>query len=750
MLVQIGYELRPGVAASTFLAFTLEDTPGAVEKTIIDIGTKVQSLPAQGQMPQIFETIEKIEARPECNNLKPRLTKTQTITNNTTKFFFKGINTRLKPGDGLLVVKYQSDNVVKYTSFNIISNIETDTILQQTHVDVLKQNLQSDEFDAYKIDVFTFRIQTGLFGHNAPNWHTLPKSLKEDCFKDTWEGSEGEGISINVDSQGKLYGNGNLIYLDNSYLGILPNSWIVLQNIHGYHASYLISSTHERTTVDFLLSTKVTGLILDLENKFSFNWDNVSTSKTESDRLKDFLKKNFHDDDNDNENSDNDLNWITDSQLEKIDNNKTIRIANGTNSLSIQLDDDITKATKATVKIKIGGKEKDFYEFIVRKESSSNNNINNIFENDLSKFKRRVTTAYVQSELLQLAEVPIEEPVEGNNVTLALDLDHTLPSLSVGQLISITGELVYTPQMTKRLTKNEVAIISSIQPDPNNSKYIKLIFTQDLDQKYKLDTVMLNANIARAIHGETKQEVLGSGDPSNREQQQFILKQKPLTFMSAPTASGTQSSLEIRVDNVLWKEVNNLYNLKPDDRAYIIRIDDNNQTRVIFGDNVKGASPSAGLENIEAKYKVGLGLSGMLKEDQLSVLASRPLGVRSVTNPIAPTGAADPEDRDHARQNAPLTVLTMERIVSLEDFENFAQAFAGIEKAQAAWLWNGKERIVHVTVASARGLPVNPTSILYNNLIKAINAAKDPVISFKVDSFRQKLFNIEAKILVAR
>ena len=91
----------------------------------------------------------------------------------------------------------------------------------------------------------------------------------------------------------------------------------------------------------------------------------------------------------------------------------------------------------------------------------------------------------------------------------------------------------------------------------------------------------------------------------------------------------------------------------------------------------------------------------------------------------------------------------MERIVSLEDFENFAQAFAGIEKAQAAWLWNGKERIVHVTVASARGLPVNPTSILYNNLIKAINAPKDPVISFKVDSFRQKLFNIEAKILVA-
>ena len=416
------------------MAFTLEDTPGAVEKTIIDIGTKMQSLPTQGQMPQIFETIEKIEARPEWNKLKPRLTETQTITNNTTKFFFKGINIRLKPGDGLLVVKYQSDNAIKSTSFNIISRIEIDTILQQTHVYVLKQNPQSDESDAYKIDVYAFRIRAGLFGHNAPKWDALPIDLtKNGYYKQSWEGSDGEGISINMDSQGKQYGNGNLIYLDNSYLGILPNSWIVLQNINGYHVPYLISSTHERTAVDFLLSTKVTGLILDLENRFSFNWDNVLTNKTESDRLKDFLKKNFHkgnagENNNNNDDNNNDFNWITedpDLRFKQIDNNKTIGITHGTNSLSIQhngIEDDIAKATKATVKIKIDDKEKDIYDFIVKnKSNSNNNNINNIFENVLSKFRIRVTTAHVQSELLQLAEVPIEEPVEGNNVTLALD-----------------------------------------------------------------------------------------------------------------------------------------------------------------------------------------------------------------------------------------------------------------------------------------------------------------------------------------
>ena len=36
----IGYELRPGVAASAFLAFTMDDTPGAPLETTVDIGTR--------------------------------------------------------------------------------------------------------------------------------------------------------------------------------------------------------------------------------------------------------------------------------------------------------------------------------------------------------------------------------------------------------------------------------------------------------------------------------------------------------------------------------------------------------------------------------------------------------------------------------------------------------------------------------------------------------------------------------------
>src|SRR5690606_178355 len=99
----IGYELRPGVAASTFLAFTLEDAQGAPERTVVDSGTKVQSIPGPGETPQIFETVERIEARPEWNKLRPRTVEKQGLDNLVT-IVFKGVNTMLKEGDMLLVV----------------------------------------------------------------------------------------------------------------------------------------------------------------------------------------------------------------------------------------------------------------------------------------------------------------------------------------------------------------------------------------------------------------------------------------------------------------------------------------------------------------------------------------------------------------------------------------------------------------------------------------------------------------------
>ena len=62
----VGYELRPGAAATAQLAFTLE--PGAV--AVIPQGTRVQSIPGEGETPQKFETLTAIRADARLNRLR--------------------------------------------------------------------------------------------------------------------------------------------------------------------------------------------------------------------------------------------------------------------------------------------------------------------------------------------------------------------------------------------------------------------------------------------------------------------------------------------------------------------------------------------------------------------------------------------------------------------------------------------------------------------------------------------------------
>lgn len=109
----------------------------------------------------------------------------------------------------------------------------------------------------------------------------------------------------------------------------------------------------------------------------------------------------------------------------------------------------------------------------------------------------------------------------------------------------------------------------------------------------------------------------------------------------------------------------------------------------------------------------------------------------------------DAKQLSKARGSAPLTVRTLDRIISLQDFEDFARAFAGIGKAKAEVILNGINQIVHITVAAVGGDAVSTDSNLYNSLVKAIDAARDPVqVIVQVDSYKLLLFNLEAKILV--
>jgi hypothetical protein len=295
-----------------------------------------------------------------------------------------------------------------------------------------------------------------------------------------------------------------------------------------------------------------------------------------------------------------------------------------------------------------------------------------------------------QSEPLEIAEYPLAVPVQGDEVLL----DRRVDGLGEGRTLIFSGQDAQSGEQRSELaTLLEAGLEDGLT---------KLRLTENLIHTYRRDTLTIYANVAHATHGETRQEVLGSGDASTAFQR-FVLRESPITHISAPTPSGTESTLEVRVGDIKWHEVPDLYGHGPDERIFVTRMDEEGKTTVQFGDGRTGARLPTGQENVHATYRKGIGTDGLVGAEQLSLLLTAVLSVRGVRNPLAASGAEDPEPQDEARSNAPLTVLTLDRVVSLHDYEDFARAYAGIAKALATWIWTGETREVFVTVAGPGG-----------------------------------------------
>ena len=101
----VGYTLRPGVASTVYLAYTIDEN----QKTPVEIpiGTRAQSVPGPGELPQSFETSELLDARAAWNTLQPRLSQPQTLKSilGSNTLYLNGVTTNLKPNDPLLIIE---------------------------------------------------------------------------------------------------------------------------------------------------------------------------------------------------------------------------------------------------------------------------------------------------------------------------------------------------------------------------------------------------------------------------------------------------------------------------------------------------------------------------------------------------------------------------------------------------------------------------------------------------------------------
>ena len=140
-----------------------------------------------------------------------------------------------------------------------------------------------------------------------------------------------------------------------------------------------------------------------------------------------------------------------------------------------------------------------------------------------------------------------------------------------------------------------------------------------------------------------------------------------------------------------------------------------------------------GSGNVVATYRVGAGVAGRVRAGTLSSALDRPPGLRGVTNPLAARGGADQEDVDDARENAPATVRTFGRAVSLEDFADLVRATGEVAKAQAVWVWDGLERAIHLTVAGQEaGLFADDD---LRRIGASLDRARDPNYRLRIANF---------------
>ncbi|MEO8454457.1 MAG: putative baseplate assembly protein [Sphingomicrobium sp.] len=329
----------------------------------------------------------------------------------------------------------------------------------------------------------------------------------------------------------------------------------------------------------------------------------------------------------------------------------------------------------------------------------------------------RETTVYAGSELLPLADRPVDAAVGGDRLPVRIDEN----GLRKGRRLIVRG-------MTTGGTGEISVQATLVAAQAIGPGLTELQIVPALAEALRRDSVIIHANVALASHGESASQILGSGSAAQRFQR-FELKQLPLTYRGAGSGSGAAAELVVRIGGIAWRQRPTLFDAASTDRVYTVRVDEQGRTFIAFGDGVRGARLPSGVNNVVAQYRRDLGAQGNVAAETLTQLMTRPLGLKSVSNPMAAEGGSDPEDEEVARDAIRRATRTLERVVSALDYEDFALAFTGIAKAQARVLNLGTNPTIAITLAAPTGAPLSPAGKVWTSLLAALKAGGDPHVA---------------------
>jgi hypothetical protein len=680
---QVGYEPRPAIAAEAQLAFELVATADAPARLELPPGMQVQSIPGPGELPQTFETIEPLIARPIWNAIAPRRFASQDadpMQPDASKpvRWVTGVGLDLRPGRP--VIHVHQDNAGTHLAAHDahlvrrVARITPERDLGRTRIEfepppgTVSSSLLDligriphpglvfgaglfqfygsiSELERFQIaqfvtrasppppdpngaGVFVLDISAPLFAHDR-----VPKTTQNGLGDGPADGNSKPTLAReNAGTSDPAY-----IHLDAVYEQIAAGTWVVL--VAGdKEAAVRVQSRTDLTRVLYGVSRRVTRLAI--------------------------------------------------------------------------LRNDLKGPDGATA--------------------------------SLADFRIIDTTIHALPRRLPMMDLPISDPIghgapAGGDDTIELDALYL--DLEPGKRVILTGTLTDAETGLAGVTFSEARKVLA-----NDRGGVRSIIRLDrpLDRQYDRDSVVIRANVALATNGESFEEPIASGE-AIAAFKPIPLKKKPVTYVSAPTPIGGVTTLEIWVDGVKWERLDDLAQAGPNDHVYLERQSEDGTTSVVFGDGASGALPASRTENIRASYRAGSGSAGRVKADTLSLLKSRPQGLKDVTNPIAAAGGADGEAMADARDNAPLHALTLGRVVSLQDYEDFARSFGPIAKARADWVWSGSGRTVYLTVAGEDGAPLAGSTVL-QDLKVLLQTSGDAFVRLQVVDHRAAEFTLAVRV----
>ncbi len=779
----IGYELSPGVAASTHLAFHVEDADDPYRTVAVAPGVQAMSIPAKkDELPQIFETLEEITARAEWNAIHARTERPQNLvlyTNpddpedarNGTLYLFDldgsfGPNTLVDPD--LLTLEEGAD----LTGYHPLSRrIDLAGALADRIADSQTNDQISPAIYALPVDEICL---TGLGLNLKPGTRVLAVGQGT---------GEVTALPLRVVSaeEDRPFGLTRVVLTKNgkppekvrkspfftfAFLlpGIMPDKKVPLDTAQlqttvrgkswtGDGLSALVQSQNwQRTKVMTLLavllfpkqpkddtdlgffamrdSAGFFGNTAPLWDTLDYgegskgpyknkNWDNVlGTNTIWMDGLQNLYS--------------GEAQAYLEREIKEIQpGGWAILESPKGDTLGLRV---THAAAESRADYAITGKAMGLgFETAAGKELELGDSSDATIYNN---FRFRGAQLFAVSQHLPQSGVPLSKELE--QASTSVELDGLYLDLERGRPVSIFGARLDAEGINGR----ETQIIREIQ---HVDGVTRLLFEGETAYRYDRTTVRINANVAAASHGERVQEDLGSGD-ARLSFQTFTLSKPPLTYVSAVNASGRASTLEIRVDGILWSEIPALGQAGPEDAVYELRQSNDGKSHVRFGDGRTGRRLPTGELNVTASYRSGLGISGEVGAEAISQLKTRPLGIKSVVNPSPATGSGDPETLENARVNAPAAVKTLGRIVSLTDYQDFALNFAGIGKAQVRQLWSLQDKVVHLTIAPENDSELSESDTLITNLQEAVEKVRDPARPVVIQPYTRRLFTLTARL----